>query len=348
MPETKRLSRFVAALLVAASLCVSTLVSASTFEQGLDAYDKGKYSEAVELWTRLANEGHEGAQFNLAVMYEQGVGVGKDLKQSATLYKKIAVKGDIAAQFAIAAMYEKGMGVELNLNEARKWYGRVKLNKDLSSDAKMFQQSAEVKLNLLPKPELNVEVPYEGGRFIFNEATDGYCVIALQGKITNDTTFQFVQVIKKSKQMGCETNWILLESTGGKLADGIKLGREMHFEGYKTIARDYCASSCGLIFMGGVERVLYGSKARIGLHQPSVTWQDKRSCQTEFDSAGVKEIRSFLRFMLPDSASKVFEIIMKTSCESITWVSGKQAIDLGIATKLEEPNLVLKFPKTSL
>ena len=79
MPKTERLSRFVAAVLWAASLCVSTLVSASTFEQGLDAYDKGKYSVAVELWTRLANEGHQGAQFNLAVMYEQGVGVGKDL-----------------------------------------------------------------------------------------------------------------------------------------------------------------------------------------------------------------------------------------------------------------------------
>jgi hypothetical protein len=200
-------------------------------------------------------------------------------------------------------------------------------------------------LNQLPKPEINVEVPYEGGRFLFSEATDGYCVIALQGKITRDTTFQFVEVIKKSKQMGCENNWILLESTGGLIADGIKLGREMRFEGYKTIARDYCASSCGLIFMGGVERVLYGSKARIGLHQPSVTRLDKKSCQTEFDSAGVKEIRSFLRFMLPDSSSKILEILMNTSCESITWVSGKQAIDLGIATKLEEPNLVLKLPK---
>jgi ATP-dependent protease ClpP protease subunit len=345
MPETKRLSRFVAALLMAVSLCIPTLVSASTFEQGLDAYDKGKYSEAVELWTRLANEGHQGAQFNLAVMYEQGVGVGKDLKQSALLYKKVAVKGDIAAQFAIAAMFEKGMGVELNLNEARKWYGRVKLNRDSSSDAKTLQQSAQVRLNQLPKPEINVEVPYEGGRFLFSEATDGYCVIALQGKITRDTTFQFVEVIKKSKQMGCENNWILLESTGGLIADGIKLGREMRFEGYKTIARDYCASSCGLIFMGGVERVLYGSRARIGLHQPSVTRLDKKSCQTEFDSAGVKEIRSFLRFMLPDSSSKILEIMMNTSCESITWVSGKQAIDLGIATKLEEPNLVLKIPK---
>jgi ATP-dependent protease ClpP protease subunit len=345
MPDTKRLSRFVAAVLVALSLCVPTFVSASAFEQGLDAFDKGKYPEAVELWTRLANEGHQGAQFNLAVMYEQGVGVGKDLKQSALLYKKVAVKGDIAAQFAIAAMFEKGMGVELNLNEARKWYGRVKLNRDSSSDAKTLQQSAQVRLNQLPKPEINVEVPYEGGRFLFSEATDGYCVIALQGKITRDTTFQFVEVIKKSKQMGCENNWILLESTGGLIADGIKLGREMRFEGYKTIARDYCASSCGLIFMGGVERVLYGSRARIGLHQPSVTRLDKKSCQTEFDSAGVKEIRSFLRFMLPDTASKILEILMNTSCESITWVSGKQAIDLGIATKLEEPNLVLKIPK---
>ena len=97
-------------------------------------------------------------------------------------------------------MYEKGISVELNLNEARKWYGRVKLNRDPSADAKSLQRSAQVRLNLLPKPEVNVEVPYEGGRFIFSEATDGYCVIALQENITNDTTFQFVEVMIESKK----------------------------------------------------------------------------------------------------------------------------------------------------
>ena len=122
MLDTTRISEHVATLLVAVSLCVPTLVSASAFEEGLDAYDIGKHSEAVELWTRLANDGHQGAQFNLEVMYEQGVGFSLDLKQAANLYKKVALKGDIAAQFAVAAMYEKGMGVELNLNEARKWY----------------------------------------------------------------------------------------------------------------------------------------------------------------------------------------------------------------------------------
>jgi len=97
-------------------------------------------------------------------------------------------------------MYEKGISVELNLNEARKWYGRVKLNRDPSADAKSLQRSAQVRLNLLPKPEVNVEVPYEGGRFIFSEATDGYCVIALQGNITNDTTFQLVVVMIETKK----------------------------------------------------------------------------------------------------------------------------------------------------
>jgi hypothetical protein len=342
-------SIFLKFIFVACIFFPSSFALANSFEKGLDYYDKGKFSEAFSTWEKLANNGHLGSQFNLAVLYEQGVGVSKDLQQAAKWYRKAAEQKDINAQFALAKMFEQGIGVDKNLGEARKWFSRVISNSDTSADARSTQEKAKNQLDIIPKAIENLEVKFEGGRFVFNEASNGYCVIALQGRITNDTTYQFTKVIKMAKSLGCETNWVLLESGGGSLADGIKLGREMHFEGYKTIARHNCASSCGLIFMGGVERILYGANAKIGLHQASQiterrrTGQNERWCASDVHSPIPRDIRSYLRFMIPNTAAEIFDLIMKTSCDSILWVNGQKALDLGIATKLQEPNLILKI-----
>ena len=48
------------------------------FDAGLKAFDKGQYQEALRLWLPLAEIGRASAQFNIAVMYEQGLGVAKD------------------------------------------------------------------------------------------------------------------------------------------------------------------------------------------------------------------------------------------------------------------------------
>lgn len=318
------------------TLC-APLICAASFSQGLLAFDQGRFVEAFNLWTRSANDGHSQAQFNLAVMFEQGIGTEKNLQKAFFWYSKAANQGDIEAQASLAAMYELGRGVEKNLNDARKWYARVESNPSSISNVQSLKKMAIEKLQALPKPETHTEVKFDGGRFLFSEASDGYCLIVLQGRITYDTTLQFKQVAKQAKQLGCEKNTVLLESRGGSLTDGFELGKEMRFEGYRTIVRDSCASSCGLIFIGGVERVMYGSKARIGLHQPRSVRENESFCANQLDGNGIKELRSFLRFMIPDTAERVFDIVMKTPCDKMTWVTGAQTIDLGIATKLEKP-----------
>ncbi len=309
----------------------------ANFTQGSQAFDQGNYSEAFKIWTHAAEGGHSQAQFNLAVMFEQGIGIEKNLTKAFFWYSKSASQGDIDAQANVASMFESGRGVEKNLNDARKWYARVENNPSNVASSQELKQIAKEKLQTLPKPVLNTEVKFDGGRFLFSEASDGYCLIVLQGKITNDTTLKFKQVINQAKVLGCEKNSVLLESRGGSLVDGFELGKEMRFEGYRTIVRDSCASSCGLIFMGGIERVMYGSKARIGLHQPRTVRDQDSFCANQFDGNGIKELRSFLRFMIPETAETVFDIVMKTPCDKMTWVNGKKTIDLGIATKLEMP-----------
>jgi hypothetical protein len=61
---------------------------------------------------------------------------------------------------------------------------------------------------------------------------------------------------------------IVLHSPGGSVADALAMGRLIRQEGFATAVDDrrYCASSCPLVFAGGVERVA-GEQAVIGVHQ---------------------------------------------------------------------------------
>lgn len=53
---------------------------------------------------REAQEGDSDAQYNLAYMYENGVGIAKDEAKALELYKKAAGQGHAAAQNSLDAM----------------------------------------------------------------------------------------------------------------------------------------------------------------------------------------------------------------------------------------------------
>ena len=44
-------------------------------QKGLDAYEKGNYATALKEWTPLAKQGNAVAQYNLDVIYDNGLGV---------------------------------------------------------------------------------------------------------------------------------------------------------------------------------------------------------------------------------------------------------------------------------
>ena len=125
-----------------------------------------------------------------------------------------------------------------------------------------------------------------------------------------------------------------MESPGGSVFDGIEMAKLIRYEGYKTIVRSSCASACSLMFLGGVERELFGSSAKIGLHQPKSTRENDSWCLNSIDDPAVKAMRSLIRFTVPDHANEIYKITVQTSCNKITWISGQNAIDLGIATTL--------------
>lgn len=110
----------------------------------------------------------------------------------------------------------------------------------------------------------------------------------------------------------------------------------------RTIARYECASSCANIFLGGSERVLWGSRAAIGLHQASSVRGEGNgrtiTCVTARDDPSPQALRRHLRFVVPETAEEIIRIVMATPCTQIEWVKGSRALDLQVATRIEAPD----------
>ncbi len=70
----------------------------SSYQKGMDAYDRGDYDTALKEFRPLAEQGHTEAQWSLGVMYERGRGVPKDYVQAYRWYTLAASQGDDLAE----------------------------------------------------------------------------------------------------------------------------------------------------------------------------------------------------------------------------------------------------------
>jgi len=319
---------------------------AGAFEDGVAAYDQGQFGKAFELWLPLAQGGNAVAQFNLASLYEKGAGVAQDLKEAARWYLEAAKHGDIDAQMKIADFYEQGTGVAKDAAAARNWYGAVVASPQSTRDAMAAKERARARLSAIAGVTQEV-IPYDYGRYVVVRGAGDTCVIALQGAITTDTRLKFDDVVAQSRKMGCAKPVLMLESPGGGVVDGISIGKEVRAQGMQTVSRYDCASACGLIFMGGIERVLVGSRARIGLHQAASGNEQRRHCSSVADGNGMREIRRYLSWVVPATGAEVMKVIQETPCDTITWVSGERSLALGVATRVEAEGTDTFGPKAA-
>ena len=320
--------------LLGAAVLLARVACAGPLEDGLAAYQRGDYATAYQLLSPLAEQGQAAAQFDLGLLFENGLGVAQDQAAAARWYMKAAEQGHAEAQYNVALLYEKGSGLPLDLDKARYWYRKVMANSQAEGETLETKRRARERLaNLSPPEEI---FGYEGGRFVLRRSVSGDCVIALQGFVSQHASFKFDDVVKKAAAVGCSQPLVmLLESPGGSLFDGISLGQEVRSQGLRTVARYACASACAIIFLGGSDRLLVGSRAQIGFHQAALIGEKERRCDKTMDSPGVVRLRRYLHFVVPADADRIFRIIMETSCDSIDWVSGQRALELGVATKLE-------------
>lgn len=107
-----------------ASISLSFLTfaaAASDFQTGLNAYQKKDYAAAVKEWRPLAEKGDAPSQFNLGLMYVDGLGVPQDFNQALTWFERSAQQDYAKAQLNLGAMYAGGKGVKRDYIQAYKW-----------------------------------------------------------------------------------------------------------------------------------------------------------------------------------------------------------------------------------
>ena len=86
------------------------------------------YAEAVRWYTRAAEQGNAGAQFNLGVSYDNGQGVLQNHAEAVKWYRLAADQGDADAQLNLGFSYEYGEGLPQNNIMAHMWYNLASEN----------------------------------------------------------------------------------------------------------------------------------------------------------------------------------------------------------------------------
>lgn len=95
------------------------------YAQAVQAYTKHNFQAAFRILKPLAKQGDKTAQHNLAVLYQDGLGVKADAKQALYWYEQAAKQGEAEAQFMAGKMYSDGDGVEQDYAKAVYWYTKA-------------------------------------------------------------------------------------------------------------------------------------------------------------------------------------------------------------------------------
>lgn len=106
------------------------VVGNANFDAGIAAYQANNLPLTYKMFLAAAKEGHSDSQFNLALMYEQGIGIEKNEKEAVFWYDKSALQGNAAAQFNLGVLYEHGRGTEIDFVKANEWYRKASVQGD--------------------------------------------------------------------------------------------------------------------------------------------------------------------------------------------------------------------------
>jgi TPR repeat protein len=104
--------------------------TAAHFQAGIAAYQANDLPLAYKEFLAAAERGDADSQFNVALMYEQGLGVGKDEQEAVVWYGKAAAQGNSAAQYNLGVLYENGRGTTIDYAKANEWYRKASAQGD--------------------------------------------------------------------------------------------------------------------------------------------------------------------------------------------------------------------------
>ena len=105
---------------VTAAVVVVTGAEAGPYE---DAPNRGhRISLNYRRWHALAEQGHAPSQYNIGVLYREGIAVDQSYSEAASWYRRAAAQDHAKAENGLGFLYQTGKGVPQDMVEAAKWY----------------------------------------------------------------------------------------------------------------------------------------------------------------------------------------------------------------------------------
>jgi hypothetical protein len=91
-------------------------------EEAFKALANREYETAYNEFRSLAVQGDHASQYQLALLYSQGLGVSQNYTEATHWYQRAAEQGDVNAQYSMGNMYLMGEGIEQDDSKAAYWY----------------------------------------------------------------------------------------------------------------------------------------------------------------------------------------------------------------------------------
>ena len=92
---------------------------------GLAAFEAKHFSKAMQLLSPLAEAGNVEAQYRVAVMFQNGLGMAKNEANALNWMRQAADQGHALAQHGLGFMYLHGECVDKDETQAAQWFQRA-------------------------------------------------------------------------------------------------------------------------------------------------------------------------------------------------------------------------------
>lgn len=167
----------------------------------------------------------------------------------------------------------------------------------------------------------------EAAEITVHETGKAVYLIAIRGEITDGDASRFERIAAL-----VDNGAVLLESPGGLLLEGLRIGQRIRENGYSTgvAPETECASACALIWLGGELRFLAPS-AMIGFHAAFTEDPEGEKRESGMANAMIGMYLSELGFGLST-------VVFTTSAgpNDVNWLNANQAMQAGISHFLLE------------
>ena len=150
----------------------------TAFAKGYEAYQRGEFGTAMDIWEPLAEAGDLRALYNLGVIYAEGRGVRADKAKAVDLWKRAAEAGHVRAMHNLALTYIAGVpdrqtGAHVQkYDSAMKWLKKA-ANKNFANSIYSLGQMYQYGLGVKQSTD-------ESGRRFRAAATSGFAKAQFQ------------------------------------------------------------------------------------------------------------------------------------------------------------------------